>query len=326
MALFGKSKPKKMCPICGEPASRFLPFKWNDEPLCDACGSKLNELSEDARKEVEQSLESIHAYFAEYDERQKQQSGFQSSFQITYQREFGIFFGGCICLDIPQRLLKLSAKNNAFVYEAENIVCFRISEDDAPLFEGNKDELVCYQSDIPDIVKNMEMEVASFRMEQQQYEHMMRMEEEREFHARARGEDYSAPYISAPDVYRLSPFRKYYVYIEVDNPQKKESKEFKEDAPRFNEYDPTVRGYLYSYEKATNDMRILAENLMAVINPDAPQRQVASPTASDARSMPVAQTASADPVAEIQKYKELFDSGAITEEEFAAKKRQLMGI
>lgn len=33
-----------------------------------------------------------------------------------------------------------------------------------------------------------------------------------------------------------------------------------------------------------------------------------------------------DPVKEIQKYKSLLDSGAITEEEFTAKKRQLLGI
>ena len=34
----------------------------------------------------------------------------------------------------------------------------------------------------------------------------------------------------------------------------------------------------------------------------------------------------ADPVAEIQKYKLLFDAGVLTEEEFAAKKKQLLGI
>ena len=33
-----------------------------------------------------------------------------------------------------------------------------------------------------------------------------------------------------------------------------------------------------------------------------------------------------DAVAEIKKYKELLDAGIITEEEFAAKKKQLMGI
>ena len=39
-----------------------------------------------------------------------------------------------------------------------------------------------------------------------------------------------------------------------------------------------------------------------------------------------AATAPTDAVAEIKKYKDLLDSGIITEEEFAAKKKQLMGI
>ena len=33
-----------------------------------------------------------------------------------------------------------------------------------------------------------------------------------------------------------------------------------------------------------------------------------------------------DPIQEIQKYKQLFDAGVITEAEFTAKKKQLMGI
>ena len=37
-------------------------------------------------------------------------------------------------------------------------------------------------------------------------------------------------------------------------------------------------------------------------------------------------TQAADPVAEIRRYKELLDEGILTEEEFAAKKRQLLGI
>ena len=39
-----------------------------------------------------------------------------------------------------------------------------------------------------------------------------------------------------------------------------------------------------------------------------------------------AATAPTDAVAEIKKYKDLLDSGIITEEEFTAKKKQLMGI
>ena len=45
------------------------------------------------------------------------------------------------------------------------------------------------------------------------------------------------------------------------------------------------------------------------------------------QSVPQAAPAQAsDPIQEIQKYKQLFDAGVITEAEFTAKKKQLMGI
>lgn len=121
----------------------------------------------------------------------------------------------------------------------------------------------------------------------------------------------------------LNPFQKYYVYLELDHPYRKMKKEFKETGPGFSDYDTSIEGYLQAYENYSNEMRTMAENLMAVINPDAPRRQAA------ARAVPGEQAAPAAPVdavAEIQKYKALLDSGAITEEEFTAKKRQLLGI
>ena len=44
---------------------------------------------------------------------------------------------------------------------------------------------------------------------------------------------------------------------------------------------------------------------------------------SAAQAVPTVPT---DAVAEIQKYKALLDAGVLTEEEFTAKKRQLLGI
>ena len=44
------------------------------------------------------------------------------------------------------------------------------------------------------------------------------------------------------------------------------------------------------------------------------------------QSQPAQAVAAVDTVAEIQKYKLLFDAGVLTEEEFAAKKKQLLGI
>lgn len=55
---------------------------------------------------------------------------------------------------------------------------------------------------------------------------------------------------------------------------------------------------------------------------------MASSTTFSHMGRPVPQTVAVvtDPVKEIQRYKDLLDSGAITEEEFTAKKRQLLGL
>lgn len=317
MGLFGGNR--KMCPVCGNKASRFLPLKVEGEPLCGECSSKVLELPDDLQNSALETMESLRAYFAVFDENQT----LRQSFQTSYQHDFGIL-GGCICLDTAHRLLRLSSSDNAFVFEPENIKLFRISEDSAPLFEGTKDALVCYQSAAPDRARSMGREVDRFRLERRQCEQLRHMEEEMERQAKARGDTYMSRYISLPDVSTLNPFQKYYVYLELDHPYRKMNKEFKETGPGFSDYDTSIEGYLQAYETASGEMRALADNLMAVINPDAPEREVPLQAAPGTQDAPAA--APADPVAEIQRYKGLLDGGIITEEEFAAKKRQLLGI
>lgn len=316
MGLFG---PKKLCPVCGKPASRFLPTKVEGQPLCGDCDSKVLELPDDLRGDVIASMASLREYFAVFDEN----AALRQSFQQSYQHEFGIL-GGSICLDTTHRLLRLGSSDNAFVFEPENIRLFRISEDSSPLFEGTKDALVCYQSTAPDRARNMGREIDRFRLEVRQCEQMKHMEEQMERQAKDRGDTYISRYISLPDVSTLNPFQKYYVYIELDHPYRKMKKEFKETGPGFSDYDTSIEGYLRAYETASGEMRALADNLMAVLNPDAPECQAdpqAAPASAAAESRLVT-----DPVAEIQRYKGLLDSGVITEDEFSAKKRQLLGI
>ena len=66
------------------------------------------------------------------------------------------------------------------------------------------------------------------------------------------------------------------------------------------------------------------QNLMQLINPNA---QTIDESASTAAVNPIIQQAApVDTVEELKKYKGLLDAGIITEEEFTAKKRQLLGI
>lgn len=317
MGLFGGSK--KFCPVCGNKSSWFLPLKVGGEPLCSECASKILELPNELQDSTLESMENIRAYFAVFDENQ----ALRQSFQQTYRHDFGIL-GGSICLDTAHRLLRLSTADNAFVFAPENIKFFRISEDSAPLFEGTKDELVYYQSTAPDRVRNMGREVDRFRIELRQCEQMRHMEEEMARQAKERGDTYTTRYISLPDVSTLNPFQKYYVSIQLDHPYRKVTKEFKETGPGFSDCNTSIEDYLNAYETGLGEMRALADNLMAVINPTAPVRQVSAPAGAQPDSG--VRTAPVDAVAEIQKYKGLLDSGIITEEEFSAKKRQLLGI
>lgn len=319
MGLFGGGR--KLCPVCGNKASRFLPLKLAGEPLCGECESKVLDLPEDMRSGVLENMTALREYFAVFDEN----TALRQSFQQTYQHDFGIL-GGSLCLDTTNRLLRLSTSDNAFVFEPENIKLFRISEDSAPLFEGTAEELVCYQSTAPDRARNLGREVDRYRLELRQCEQMRHVEEEMERMAKGRGEEYHSRYIPTPDVSCLNPFQKYYVHIELDHPYRKVTKDFKETGPGFDSLNASIEGYLQAYENYSNEMRTMAESLMAIINPDAPRRQVSAPAAPGGQAAPAASAPPADPVAEIQKYKALLDSGAITEEEFAAKKRQLLGI
>ena len=74
----------------------------------------------------------------------------------------------------------------------------------------------------------------------------------------------------------------------------------------------------------------LATALMAIAFPGAKVEQVAAAGAPGQpaviRTAAAAPATSEDAIEAIQKFKRLYEEGVITEEEFAAKKRQLLGI
>ena len=86
-----------------------------------------------------------------------------------------------------------------------------------------------------------------------------------------------------------------------------------------------VVDYLFQdkYDEKVNELHTLARNLMQFIAPGAPE----TGAASAAQTVAPAQAGGASStVEELKQYKALRDAGVITEEEFAAKKRQLLGI
>lgn len=310
MGLF--SNKKKLCPICGNPTPRLLPTKVEGQPICKECSSKALEMQGGSSTASEMTIEAFREYLGFYDEN----ALLRSTFKESYQRAFG-FLGGAISLDASHRLLRFNVTDSAMVFEASSIRCFRILEDAAPLFEGTKDALLCFQSAIPARVRDMGPEISRYMMEQKQYEQMKHMDEILKKRAKETGESYSPEYYSAPDVNSLKPFQRFYIQIDLDHPYWSRQ-EYDQGAPGFFSDEPSITHYLREYEERVEELHEVAVQLMAVLNPDAPERQADGQTAIP--SAPV------DTVGEIQKYKALLDDGVITEEEFTAKKRQLLGI
>lgn len=72
-------------------------------------------------------------------------------------------------------------------------------------------------------------------------------------------------------------------------------------------------------------MHELAMNLMQIISPGATE-VFGDDKAVSALTQATMVSTESNAIEEIKKYKELLDSGILTEEEFAAKKRQLLGL
>ena len=87
-------------------------------------------------------------------------------------------------------------------------------------------------------------------------------------------------------------------------------------------YEQKAESILLTLLYKVNALHTIARNLMQLIAPGAPETG-----AGAAQTAAPAQTGGApNAVEELKQYKSLLDAGVITEEEFAAKKRQLLGI
>ena len=104
-------------------------------------------------------------------------------------------------------------------------------------------------------------------------------------------------------------------------------------APGFDYNRPTTEGYIQNYENVVEELHVLALNLMQILNPmaqevhigkEATGNTINASAASNLKSTPRA--SENEVIEQLQKYKGLMDAGIITEEEFTAKKRQLLGI
>lgn len=305
MGLF--SNNKKLCPICGNPTPRFLAAVLNDNiPICKDCAEKVD-LPDGALGQM--SVDDFKKYLDFY----AQNEPLRNEFTETYRFDFG-FMKGSILLDEGNRLFRLKDTEGAIVLEAAHLKSFCISEDKIPLFEGSQNRLLCHKSDVPMRVKALQPRFTEFELRKQEYEFMERQKRLGQNDSSSPKMDIPEPTLDVP-----APVDKFYIDFVIEHPYWGDIHK-KIGAPTFSTYDPSIAGYLSDYNDKVDELRQLADCLMRVINPDAAVVDEGEETMT---STPVAQVSTAD---EIMKYKNLLDAGAITEEEFAAKKKQLLGI
>ena len=198
--------------------------------------------------------------------------------------------------------------------DADNLKSFRVLEDSRVLFEGTPSGLKWYESNVYEKANAMSSAITQFEMRLRDYEWQERMDRDQD--------DNEKIHRFRPTFDMPNPFKNFYVELTLDHPYWK-SFRGKLGAPSFDRNYPSVDGYLSEYDSKVEEMHVLAQNLMQIMNPSAPEIREEIGKTKTVASQIIPPVSGAD---EIQKYKALLDSGAITEEEFAAKKKQLLGI
>ena len=303
MALFGKRAP---CAICGGKVKGIFPWKIEGQPICNDCYGVVDLPAGMAN---EMNLMAFQGYRAFREEN----SRLREVFHTTQQVDFG-WLDDKFLFDMSNGLLCMDKHLNKTIFEAKQIRSFVIREDSVPLFEGSAKGLVCHTSRIPQRVLEMEPRIRRYRMQEQMRRNAERMRDAMDGD-RDNDTHHTTSTINIPE-----PFEKFQVEIYFDHPY---WDVFTADmrGPVFSNTDPDVDDYLREYHNNAATMEQLARALMALAFPHASER-------SNDPYAP-AQTQSAAPedtITQIQRLKELVDLGVLTEEEFTAKKRQLLGL
>ncbi len=321
MGLF--SSKKNLCPVCGESTPRLFPTKVDGEPLCKECASKI-ELPQGALEKMD--LNAFKQYLEYYDANEPLRQKFNAEYRFDVDG-----WSDELNIDLTHGLIRLTDRTAGIVFEASKVRSFRVMEDTRPLYEGSPAGLKCYDSEVPERLERIQPMIQQYQMEKREYDRMRQMQEMMDRRDGKDDDNTYRPYLREPSFNVPMPVEKYFVTVKLDDPYWPVFKgEFK--GPDFGFFGPDVGHFLKKYEEKMHSFEEMANNMMRLIAPSAPvTRGGAAAMAGMAQPTPAPTPAPAaaeavDVVAELRKYKELVDMGVLTEEEFAAKKRQLLGI
>lgn len=319
MGLFGKKDP---CAICGGKVKGLFPWSVGGVHICNDCYGRVY-LPNGAVNQM--SLEDFKGYMAFREENDL----LRQKFHVTHQVDFG-WFDTKFLFDTTNNLLCMDKNLDATIFEGSQVQSFVIKEDATPLFEGSAMGLRRHVSSVPERLMSMAPQIQQYAMQERMHRSMERMADRLDD-----DKDDHRPYHRTFDI--PEPFKNFNVEIRFQHPY---WRLFTADmsGPTFNNEYPSVDDYLRDYNQRVTTMEDLALALMEVAFPGAPDLgsapiittlNMSGVNPAVTRSAPVAAAPAAgngDVVAEIQRYKKLMDDGILTEEEFTAKKRQLLGI
>lgn len=295
MGLFTKKEP---CAICGGKVKGLLPWKIEGQYVCDSCHGVV-----DVQKDKEDmTMEQFRQYRAFREENQ----ALKDQFTISQKVDFGAFDTKLV-FDFDHRLFCMDQHLAKTVFRGGEIRSFVIQEDGAPIFEGGPQGLARYESVVPGHLTMMAPQLNQILM-QKQLEDQLNVGRDPEHRP-------------APRFYDIpEPFKKFQVSIYVDHPYWS-LLECDRSGPTFDNDYPDVNDYMNRYQEGYWLMENLAQCLMMVAFPDAPAE------GAQQEEQPAAAAAPAqDAVTQLKQYKQLLDDGVITQADFDAKKKQLMGL
>lgn len=302
MGLFSKKPP---CPICGGKISWLLPSKIEGEYICDTCHGKLDIQTE---KELNLTMQDFKEYLMFYD----QNKLLKDQFVISEQIDFGLW-DTKIIFDYQNKWFCMSKQPDKTVFEGKQLKSFTIREDNTPLFEGSAAGIRRYASTVTQQAMAMAPQIAQVAANKRMTRTLDRLDDGKV--------NNSAPmqYFDIPE-----PFQAFHVELHFDHPYWTVIK-CDMDGPRFDNTYPDVNNYLRDYRQNIEELEKLVAALRTVAFPGAAEQSVGV----GMMGMGMLHTNMAPPVdaiEEIKKYKVLMEDGVISQQEFEAKKKQLLGI
>ncbi len=300
MGLFSKKPP---CPICGGKISWFLPSKIEGEYICDTCYNKIDMESDQADH---LTMQGFKEYLAFHDQNQL----LKDKFVISERIDFGLW-DTKIIFDHQNKLFCMSKNPDKTVFEGKQLKSFTIKEDNAPLFEGSAKGIRRYASTVPERAMALAPQISQFMTTKQMARTMDKMDDGKQ--------NYSTP---MPLFSVAEPLGAFNVELHLNHPYWTVIK-CDMDGPRFDSHNPDVNNYLRTYQCSMEELEKLVAGLGTVAFPGAPEQSIGPGTA---QAVHIASAPPGDAIEEIKKYKALMEGGIISQQEFEAKKRQLLGI